>query len=434
MELLRGESLRARMVRDGPIAPNESVRLLLPALEGLAAAHRLGIVHRDLKPENLFLVSDTKGGTTKVLDFGISKFQRELDDIGRAMTQSGLTIGTPSYMSPEQVRGARDLDERTDIWAIGVILHELLAGQAPFRADSYGALLVAIATEPPAELPAHVPAGLRAVVERALVKEPAGRFASVRALAEALMPFGDAGLVFHGDAATTVPPPGLACSQGDGPSERAPSEPTRAARPAALGRPAQPRRWWPALAGIVGLGTLVAALPAGLVGPNGATEEAATEAAVAPPTAPPNAPDAEAAVRTSGALAERGELPAAGSELSPPNAGADTPREDISRAEPAHAEALRADAVRGATVRGATVRGATVRGATARGATVRGDTVRGDGATVRGDTVHEGGVRTDATHADAVPRERTAEVTPAAEAPPAEAFRGRSGALSREDF
>ncbi len=207
MERLRGDSLRARMSALGPVAPALAVQLLLPAMEGLAAAHRLGIVHRDLKPENLFLVKDGDVESTKVLDFGISKFQVDPGDGSGSVTQSGVTMGTPSYMSPEQVRGSRDVDGRTDVWAIGVILHELLAGTPPFRAESYGALLIAIATEAPSPLPDAVPEALREIVERTLHKDPDRRFPTVEALAEALLPFGGSGASFRATDAESFAPP-----------------------------------------------------------------------------------------------------------------------------------------------------------------------------------------------------------------------------------
>jgi serine/threonine-protein kinase len=207
MELLRGEPLRARMARVGPVDAATAVQIVVPALEGLAAAHRLGIVHRDLKPENLFLVPEPpKGDVTKVLDFGISKVQGEHLGPVEALTQSGVTMGTPSYMSPEQVRGSRDLDSRTDVWAMGVILYELLEGRTPFRAESYGALLVAIATEPFAPMERAQPEALREVVAKALDKDPEARFPSVEALAQALLPFGAAGVSFHPPRALSAPP------------------------------------------------------------------------------------------------------------------------------------------------------------------------------------------------------------------------------------
>ncbi len=225
MEILRGESLRSAMTKAGPMEAGEALRLLFPALEGVEAAHRVGVVHRDLKPENLFVVHGAAGSaTTKVLDFGISKLTehegRPLE--AQKLTKTGHVVGTPTYMSPEQVRGGT-IDARTDVWALSVILYEMLAGRTPFAAESYGALLVAIAVEPYEPLdPELVPPDLARVVHRGLAKEAGDRWPTVQALAHALEPFAG-GARYREPRHPSMPP-----AQSE---ERASSLPTAAGRP-----------------------------------------------------------------------------------------------------------------------------------------------------------------------------------------------------------
>ncbi|MFO0683862.1 MAG: protein kinase [Sandaracinus sp.] len=227
MEILRGESLRSTMAEAGPLSVERAVALLLPALEGVEAAHRAGVVHRDLKPENLFVVKGPDGEpqTTKVLDFGISKLTehegRPLE--AQKLTKTGHVVGTPTYMSPEQVRGGT-IDARTDVWALSVILYEMLAGKTPFAADNYGALLVAIAVEPYEPLdPAIVPPDVARVVHRGLAKEAEDRWPTVEALARALEPFAR-GARYREPRHPSLAPPAAEPARGS-------SVPTAAARP-----------------------------------------------------------------------------------------------------------------------------------------------------------------------------------------------------------
>ncbi len=188
MEFLEGEDLAARIERDGPLPVAEALELLAEACEGLAEAHARGLVHRDLKPSNLFLARRATGATVlKVIDFGIAKDAGALGS--HAMTRSNDVMGSPQYMSPEQVRDAKNLDARTDVWSLGASFYEALAGVPVFEAESLTDLLVKIATAPVPSLRARraeVPADVEAVLLRCLAREPEGRFASMGELLEAV--------------------------------------------------------------------------------------------------------------------------------------------------------------------------------------------------------------------------------------------------------
>jgi hypothetical protein len=188
MELLRGETLKSRLLRE--ITPAEVIALLLPAMRGIVAVHAAGVVHRDLKPENIFLCVGPDGAAreAKVLDFGISAFT-EVDAADARPTGEGLIVGTPAYMSPEQLEGAPRIDQRSDIYALGVILYEGLTGQRPFQATTFSALMAAIVAQepvPPSQLQPSVPEAWSAIVLRAMAKRPEDRFQTVQSLIEAL--------------------------------------------------------------------------------------------------------------------------------------------------------------------------------------------------------------------------------------------------------
>jgi serine/threonine-protein kinase len=189
MEYLEGSDLADVVARRGPLPWHEVVEYVLQACEAIAEAHVAGIVHRDLKPANLFLIRRADGSPcVKVLDFGISKAADAAS--GSALTQTAAMMGSPKYMSPEQLKSARDVDARTDIWALGVILYELLSGEGAFRADTMPQLYVAIIQDPPQPLRrTDVPPGLHQVILRCLEKDPARRFQSVAELAAALHEF-----------------------------------------------------------------------------------------------------------------------------------------------------------------------------------------------------------------------------------------------------
>lgn len=192
MELLAGESLATRLERVRQLAPQRAAAIAGQVLSALEAVHGLDVIHRDLKPDNIFLTRrHGRADYVKVLDFGVSK--RNVEGQDPKLTRTGVMVGTPHYMSPEQARGVRTLDHRVDLYAVGVILYESLAGQLPFRADNYHALLQSILARDPLPLDtlvSDVDPRLVALVERALAKNPDDRFPSARAMWEALVPFG----------------------------------------------------------------------------------------------------------------------------------------------------------------------------------------------------------------------------------------------------
>jgi serine/threonine-protein kinase len=192
MERLYGRPL-SDLFADGPVAPARLVRLLLPAMRGVAAAHRSHVVHRDLKPSNIFLCQDDRGEAleAKVLDFGISKVRADQLD-GQTLSHSGAVLGTPQYMAPELFQETKAADASVDIYALGVILYRGLSGELPFTADSYAQLVHKVATNAPRPLLELCPAlskELAATVMRALAKEPRERFEDVAAFVRALEPF-----------------------------------------------------------------------------------------------------------------------------------------------------------------------------------------------------------------------------------------------------
>jgi serine/threonine protein kinase len=181
MELLEGKDLR-RVLKEGPVAMRTAVEYVRQACDAIAEAHAAGIIHRDLKPSNLFLTERRDGSPlVKVLDFGVAKAH---DDVAPALTGAHAVVGSPSYMAPEQVRSAKDVDARSDIWSLGVILCELVSGELPFAGDTTLDLARNIQHEPPT-LPADAAPELVAIVERCLHKDPMLRFQSVGELVAA---------------------------------------------------------------------------------------------------------------------------------------------------------------------------------------------------------------------------------------------------------
>jgi serine/threonine-protein kinase len=217
MEYLEGESLGARIARGGPMAPADCVPIIVEAMRGVAAAHRIDIVHRDLKPDNIFICASPgrSGYDVKVLDFGVMKPVNERAEQMPTITARGMAVGTPPYMAPEQVLALPSMDHRIDIYAFGVILYEALSARLPY-ADVKGMQLLEriVRGGPPAlsRAAAGVPIGLEATVMRALQKDPRRRFASLEDFAACLQPWAASASSFadlpQRDARTTTPPGG----------------------------------------------------------------------------------------------------------------------------------------------------------------------------------------------------------------------------------
>ncbi len=179
MERLDGEDLGARLERDGPLSVTQAVDLVLQACEGLAEAHASGIIHRDIKPSNLIVTTRRNGDPLlKIVDFGISK-ELERKQTDASLTASVTVLGSPLYMSPEQIRNPKDIDQRTDVWSLAVTLYTLITGSPPFPGDHVSAVCAAIVADPPVPLPESVPADLQAALHAALQKRPENRIGSV---------------------------------------------------------------------------------------------------------------------------------------------------------------------------------------------------------------------------------------------------------------
>ncbi|MCW5946382.1 MAG: protein kinase [Fimbriimonadales bacterium] len=176
MEYLEGENLRQRLDATGMLGQDEAVRILLEVLDGLSYAHEKGIVHRDIKPDNIQLLPD---GRVKITDFGIARLTFE-----PSLTMDGQIFGTPSYMSPEQVHG-RDVDARTDVWSVGVVLYEAICGTKPFSGDSVVSISHAILHHEPLD-PVGASFAISRVIRTAIDKSPTSRFTNAKAMANAL--------------------------------------------------------------------------------------------------------------------------------------------------------------------------------------------------------------------------------------------------------
>ncbi|MGZ3406591.1 MAG: serine/threonine-protein kinase, partial [Polyangia bacterium] len=189
MELLKGHTLADELSR-GPLSPTRARFIAREVLRGLEAAHARGVVHRDLKPENVFITPrQGDDDAVKLLDFGIARMRQEGADETNRLTKDGAVMGTPLYMAPEQLKGARDVDARADVYAVGVILYEMLSGKPPYNGDTFGEIAYQILdgkARPLGEVAPAVDAVLASLVMRAFAARREGRFQSAHELRGAL--------------------------------------------------------------------------------------------------------------------------------------------------------------------------------------------------------------------------------------------------------
>jgi serine/threonine-protein kinase len=324
MEYLEGESLASRLKATGPLPIEDACELGCAILSPLAAAHQAGIIHRDLKPDNVFLVRQSRGEMVKLLDFGISRTKGQ--DAGFRLTTTGLVLGTPYYMSPEQARGDSEVTIGADLYSFGVMLYEMLIGVVPIRADNYNQLMYRVMTGEyvrPRQLRRDLPEALDQIIVRAMALEPGARPSSAHELEAALMPlcsqmFRDAvtgrlsapGLAFRSSTAhradALVPPttPGRPGDPATGPGAH-PSWPqatgpgpssvpgiSGVSAPLPVGTTPAPRSRAPVFilgAAIVVVGIVIAVVLGTRGDPAVATGPAATASPVTPPTPPPTA-------------------------------------------------------------------------------------------------------------------------------------------------
>ncbi len=196
MELLDGETLDARLRRKGTLAVDEIADLVGQACDGVQAAHEAGIIHRDLKPENIVIIERREGPLVKLLDFGISRFDPAITGTN-AVTREGSALGTPYYMSPEQIEGESDVDARTDVYALGIVLYECATGRRPFEASALPLLSVLIHKGEPtplATLRPELPSAFVELIARAMARGREARFQTARELGDALLHFGSSAL------------------------------------------------------------------------------------------------------------------------------------------------------------------------------------------------------------------------------------------------
>ena len=206
MEYLEGRTLAEVLAERGKLDVPYTLGIMDQVLSALEAAHKKGIVHRDIKPENIFLATSPRGSEeVKLLDFGISKIQHDQETNIR-LTRTGMVLGTPYYMSPEQASGSEQVDHRADLWAVGVILYECLTGQVPFDGETYPQVIIKLATTqpvPPRNLRSDLPPSLEAVILKALRKNPLERWQDATRFRRALR-----------DIARELAPGPLAAAQG----------------------------------------------------------------------------------------------------------------------------------------------------------------------------------------------------------------------------
>ncbi len=325
MEMLHGQSLSDRIVQQGKLAPDETFRFVQQVLRAIGKAHEAGIVHRDLKPDNIFICQD-EPEFAKVLDFGVAKVKSgDLAGSAGSRTQTGMMIGTPYYMSPEQTQ-AKDIDPRADLWAIAVIAFECLTGQRPFIGDSFGELVIGINTKP-IPVPSQrcsVPAGFDEWFVKGTQRDRERRFQSAREMSEELAKVGGAlGAVARTSVQRTQPTPAVVSAPAAAASAASPrdlqlttgsrSVTSRSVGDASGRSPVVLALIAAATLIVVGAGAFVA-----LGGPRALLQSEVKEAAVAPAEAPPAAaalspapaPAAPASLASAQASAAPSALPA----------------------------------------------------------------------------------------------------------------------------
>jgi len=352
MEYLEGEDLARVIARAGPQSVADAVDWTLQACEALAEAHAQGIVHRDIKPSNLFLESRPSGKPLlKVLDFGISKAPPSASEAGLTTTSS--IVGSPLYMSPEQMTSARDVDARSDVWSLGLVLYELLAGSNPFQADSLAAVVLAIAQKAAPSLRdtrPEVAAGLDAAILRCLAKKREQRFAGMADLAQAIAPFGPPGAAEAAgriERVLSTPPKALGETAASAEEyattapSRTPSNWTPPGTPKPFARRA-PGVWMAAVVGVL----LVAGASAAIFASRGRSSDAVsaetTSGAIPSSTAAPSSSSFSSSIAPTAPLPSSSGQPLASSTAAPstapeggsrPRAAPEPPRPAIPRME-----------------------------------------------------------------------------------------------------
>ena len=222
MELLHGEPLQQAMDRHGKLPPEQAVDFALQILAGLESAHAIGVVHRDLKPDNVFIVPGTDGPLLKLIDFGIAKL-RASTEFQKGLTRAGVVMGTPEYMAPEQLFAAENVDHRADLYSLGVILFEMLAGRRPADGDDVEAIVAAVVSgrvRHLADLEPGLAPALVAIVERALLPDREARFGSALEMRSALTPY--AGALSHARRPSERPEPAAFAAPANVPQHTAP--------------------------------------------------------------------------------------------------------------------------------------------------------------------------------------------------------------------
>jgi serine/threonine-protein kinase len=284
MEMLHGHDLATRLTK-GALEPARAVEYIVQACEGLAEAHALGMVHRDIKPANLFVTQKPNGAPLlKVLDFGIAT--AAAGEVDHRLTTTQSVIGSPSYMSPEQLRATRDVDVRSDIWSLGVTLYELLADRQPFIAPTITALSLKIVSDPHPPID-NIPPALMAILDRCLAKDREARFANVSELADALAPLFPNGLVaaemVSGAFRRAVPPTLMESSPAAAASwPQSTTSFTAGESAAAMPKRKRGKGWWLALGALGMAGVGAAAMLALMMSKSSATPAAAARPIVTP--------------------------------------------------------------------------------------------------------------------------------------------------------